>query len=99
VACDQQTRIALLRCTQEYFANIRKHAAASAVEVVLTAQPYGVELEITDDGRGFVTGDAPGFGLNGMRRRLAELGGELTVTSSAGDGTRVLAMVPIDGQA
>ncbi|WP_329211383.1 sensor histidine kinase [Streptomyces sp. NBC_00683] len=98
VACDQQTRIALLRCTQESLANIRKHAAASTVEVVLTAQPHAVELEITDDGRGFVTEDSHGFGLNGMRKRLAELGGELTVTSSVGDGTRVLAMIPTNGQ-
>ncbi|WP_097871277.1 sensor histidine kinase [Streptomyces sp. rh34] len=98
VTCDQQTRIALLRCTQESLANIRKHAAASTVEVVLTAQPYGIELEITDDGAGFVTGDSHGFGLHGMRKRLAELGGALTVTSSVGDGTRVLAMVPVDGQ-
>ncbi|MFD6274107.1 sensor histidine kinase [Streptomyces sp. NPDC060209] len=98
VACDQQTRIALLRCTQESLANIRKHAAATTVAVVLTAQPYGVELEITDDGRGFVTEDSHGFGLNGMRKRLDELGGELTVTSSVGDGTRILAMIPTDGQ-
>ncbi|MER6022563.1 sensor histidine kinase [Streptomyces anulatus] len=98
VTCDQQTRIALLRCTQESLANIRKHAAASTVEVVLTAQPYGIELEITDDGAGFVTEDSHGFGLHGMRKRLAELGGELTVTSSLGDGTRVLAMIPTDGQ-
>ncbi|MEU0298672.1 sensor histidine kinase [Streptomyces sp. NPDC006175] len=98
VDCDQQTRIALLRCTQESLANIRKHAAASAVEVVLTQQPYGVELEITDDGRGFVAENSCGFGLHGMRKRLAELGGELTVTSSVGDGTRVLAMIPTDGQ-
>lgn len=100
VTCDQQTRIALLRCTQESLANVRKHAGASAVEVVLTAQAYGVELEITDDGRGFVAEDSHGFGLHGMRERLAELGGDLTVTSSVGDGTRVLAMVPTttDGQ-
>lgn len=93
--CDQRTRVALLRCTQESLANVRKHAAASTVSVVLTPQPYGVELEITDDGRGFVIGQSRGFGLDGMRKRLAELGGRLTVTSSVGDGTRVLAMVPM----
>ncbi|MFH8369632.1 sensor histidine kinase [Streptomyces sp. NPDC018031] len=98
VECDQQTRIALLRCTQESLANVRKHANASTVGVVLTAYPYGVELEITDDGRGFVVEESHGFGLDGMRRRLAELGGDLTVTSSLGDGTRVLAMVPTNGQ-
>ncbi|WP_406290104.1 sensor histidine kinase [Embleya sp. NBC_00896] len=98
VECDQQTRIALLRCTQESLANVRKHASASTVGVVLAPLPYGVELEITDDGRGFVVEESRGFGLDGMRRRLAELGGELTVTSSIGDGTRVLAMVPTNGR-
>ncbi|MFD5446817.1 sensor histidine kinase [Streptomyces sp. NPDC127100] len=93
--CDQQTRIALLRCTQESLANVRKHADASTVGVVLTRQAYGVELEITDDGTGFVVGESAGFGLDGMRKRLAELGGRLTVTSSVGDGTRVLASIPL----
>lgn len=96
VDCDPTTRIALLRCTQESLANVRKHAAASTVGIVLAAQPYGVELEITDDGRGFSVTDARGFGLAGMRRRLTELGGELTVTSSPGDGTRVLVVLPAE---
>lgn len=92
--CDQQTRIALLRCTQESLANVRKHARASTVGVVLARRPYGVELEVTDDGTGFVVGASAGFGLDGMRKRLAELGGRLTVTSSVGDGTRILAVIP-----
>ncbi|MGW3337411.1 sensor histidine kinase [Streptomyces sp. NPDC001009] len=92
--CDQQTRIALLRCTQESLANVRKHAHASTVGVVLARQSYGVELEITDDGTGFVVEESVGFGLDGMRKRLTELGGRLTVTSSVGDGTRVLAVLP-----
>ncbi|TDD35132.1 sensor histidine kinase [Actinomadura sp. KC06] len=101
VDCDRTARIALLRCTQESLANVRKHAGATTVGVVLERRPHGIELEITDDGRGFIVagaGDAAGgsrgFGLEGMRRRLAELGGELTVTSSPGDGTRVFALVP-----
>ncbi|MBO1335652.1 sensor histidine kinase [Streptomyces sp. VRA16 Mangrove soil] len=94
VACDQQTRIALLRCTQESLANVRKHAGAGTVSVLLSRSPGAVELEITDDGSGFDVAAARGFGLDGMRKRLAELGGELTVTSSVGDGTRVLASLP-----
>ncbi|MFJ4242887.1 sensor histidine kinase [Streptomyces iakyrus] len=97
--CDQQTRIALLRCTQESLANVRKHARASTVGVVLARQPYGVELEITDDGAGFLVEESSGFGLDGMRKRLAELGGRLTVTSSVGDGTRVLALIPLGATA
>ncbi|MFF5531293.1 sensor histidine kinase [Streptomyces cinerochromogenes] len=91
---DQRTRVALLRCTQESLANVRKHSGASTVGVVLTEVPGGVELEITDDGNGFVVEESCGFGLDGMRRRLAELDGELTVTSSLGDGTRILATLP-----
>ncbi|MGE7391187.1 sensor histidine kinase [Streptomyces sp. NPDC004126] len=98
IACDQPTRIALLRLTQESLANVRKHAHASTVGVVLAGHQGGVELEITDDGRGFVVGESHGFGLDGMRRRLAEFGGDLTVTSSVGDGTRILAVIPMNGQ-
>ncbi|MGW0874862.1 sensor histidine kinase [Streptomyces sp. NPDC002740] len=93
--CDQRTRIALLRCTQESLANVRKHARASTVGVVLARRAYGVELEITDDGAGFVVKESRGFGLDGMRKRVAELGGRLTVTSSVGDGTRILASIPL----
>ncbi|MFD0688485.1 sensor histidine kinase [Actinomadura fibrosa] len=99
VRCDQRTRIALLRCVQESLANVRKHADASTVGVVLERHPHGVELEITDDGRGFVVADSRGFGLDGMRGRLAELGGELTVTSAPGAGTRVLAVIPVEDEA
>ncbi|GAA3290133.1 MULTISPECIES: sensor histidine kinase [Dactylosporangium] len=99
VDLDQPTRIALLRCTQESLANVRKHARASTVSVTLAPAGAEVELEITDDGVGFAVDRAPGFGLDGMRKRLAELGGELTVTSSPGDGTRILAIVPAGGHA
>ncbi|MFE4752150.1 sensor histidine kinase [Streptomyces mirabilis] len=98
VDCDQTTRIALLRCTQESLTNVRKHAAATTVGVVLVRHPHGIELEITDDGRGFVPDEAQGFGLTGMRKRLAELDGDFTVTSSLGDGTRILATIPTNSQ-
>jgi signal transduction histidine kinase len=98
LACDQPTRIALLRCTQESLANVRKHADATTVGVVLARRPDGIDLEITDDGRGFTVATSHGFGLAGMRKRLAELGGELVVTSSPGEGTRVLAMIPTNGE-
>lgn len=98
IECDQTARIALLRCTQESLANVRKHSGAAAVGVVLARQPYGIELEITDDGRGFLVDESLGFGLVGMSKRLAELDGELTVTSSPGNGTRVLATLPTNSQ-
>jgi signal transduction histidine kinase len=84
-------RLALLRCTQESLANVRRHSAATTVSISLTADGDRVELEIVDDGRGFAITEAEGFGLAGMSRRMAELGGLLTVTSSPGTGTRILA--------
>ncbi|GAA1607505.1 sensor histidine kinase [Actinoplanes couchii] len=92
---DQPARVAFLRCTQESLANIRRHAGATTVSVTLNRYDDEAELEITDDGVGFDIGTPAGFGLDGMRRRLAEMGGELVVTSSPGDGTRILARLPV----
>ncbi|MFC4375691.1 sensor histidine kinase [Nocardia halotolerans] len=94
IVCDQPARICLLRCTQESLANVSKHAKANTVGVVLSHTEAGPELEITDDGIGFTPHEARGFGLIGMRNRLAELGGEFAVTSSPGEGTRIFASLP-----
>jgi signal transduction histidine kinase len=87
--------VVLLRVCQEALANVRKHARARSVAVRLGYDPDAVRLEISDDGAGFdparVSG---GFGLRGMRARVAEAGGTLSVCSSPGSGTRVSAMVP-----
>ncbi len=94
---------ALLRAAQEGLANIRRHAGAT--EVVLTLSYVGdrVILDIRDDGRGFdpamtVTAqDGTGLGLGGMRARMADLGGTLTVESTPGEGTTLVAEVPASG--
>jgi len=89
------TEVVLLRVCQEALANVRKHAAADSATVRLGYEQDVVRLEVTDDGTGFdperVSG---GYGLGGMRARVAEAGGTLTVDSSPGAGTRVSAKVP-----
>lgn len=89
------TEVVLLRTGQEALANIRKHAAAAQVAVRLRYAGDSVQLEVTDDGVGFdpavVNG---GYGLRGMRVRVAEAGGSVTVESAPGKGTSVLAEVP-----
>jgi len=86
----------LLRTGQEALANVRKHAAASTVTVLLCYSADVVRLEVTDDGVGFdpavVNG---GYGLRGMRGRVAEAGGIVTVCSAPGDGTSVQVEVPV----
>jgi len=90
----RDTEVVLLRIAQEGLANVRKHSAASTAALVLRANASGVRLEVRDDGRGFDL-DAPtdGFGLGGMRDRLALVNGQLDVASSA-SGTVLTATLP-----
>lgn len=89
------TEVVLLRVCQEALANVRKHAGAQSSTVRLSYEPSAVVLEVGDDGQGFSPEQVSGgYGLRGMRTRVAEAGGTLTVRSSPGTGTCVSAMVP-----
>jgi signal transduction histidine kinase len=87
--------VVLLRVCQEALANVRKHAGASRAGVRLAYQADAVELEVSDDGTGFDP-DAvcSGYGLSGMRARVAEAGGALIVRSAPRAGTSVRVTVP-----
>jgi signal transduction histidine kinase len=90
--------IVLLRGAQEALANVRRHAAASAV--VLRLSRVGsddgsqVSVHVEDDGVGFDPAAAAGVGLAGLRDRAAEVGGVVDVVSAPGEGTRVTVRVP-----
>jgi signal transduction histidine kinase len=91
---DLPTLDALVHIGREAVTNAVKHAAPSAVEVVLQ---YADEwrLQVCDDGRGFDPGDRrAGFGLESMRRHAYALGGSLRVKSVAGVGTEVEVSLP-----
>jgi signal transduction histidine kinase len=86
----RDTEVVLLRCAQEGLANVRKHAAAHSVTVSLT----GRTLRVIDDGTGFdVTAPSAGYGLAGMRERLALVGGSVQITT-ASSGTVLEVEVP-----
>ena len=71
--------VVLLRCAQEGLANVRKHAGATAASLQLR----GTTLTVTDNGSGFdPSAETSGFGLSGMRDRLALVGGALAIDSS-----------------
>jgi signal transduction histidine kinase len=87
----------LSRITQEAVSNALKHAEARHITVRLCYEEGGVQLSITDDGRGFDPDQAPGagtghFGLLGIRERAARLG-QLSVESRPGQGTRIVVTV------
>ena len=92
-------RNALYRLAQEGLANVFKHADAHQAWLRLLAEPTQVTLEIGDDGRGLpeavASAVSAGFGLDGMRHRVAELGGTFTVTSPPGGGTLLCAIFPL----
>jgi signal transduction histidine kinase len=82
---ERETETALLRCAQEAFGNIRKHAGAHRVTVVLTDDAAGAQLRVRNDGRGFdPDAAAAGFGLSGLRARLRLVGGTLELDGGEG---------------
>ncbi|KDN23615.1 sensor histidine kinase [Amycolatopsis rifamycinica] len=85
--------VVLLRGAQEALNNVRRHAAASAVSVRLSAVDGSVRLSVRDDGAGFDPDRATGFGLRGMRSRAEQVGGRLSVRSGPG-GTELTLEVP-----
>ena len=99
-ALDRDTEVVLLRCAQEGLANVRKHSGARTARLDLSATDTTVTLVVDDDGAGFDQSlPTTGFGLVGMRDRLALVGGTLEITSSAGAGARLAASLPLAGGA
>jgi signal transduction histidine kinase len=89
----------LLRVGQEAITNAVRHAAASRIRVDLEGRPESVTLSVSDDGRGFdyqekLAESTDHYGLSTMRERAEELGGRLRITTAAGHGTTVTAVVP-----
>jgi Signal transduction histidine kinase len=87
----------LTRVVQEALSNVMKHAGRPQnLWVACDWRDGWLEMRVADDGDGFDPATAlEGMGLNNMRERIRTLGGELTIQSARGQGTTVLARVPI----
>ena len=100
-----EIEVTLLRIAQEALSNCRKHARASQVSVTLSYMNNLVLLNIEDNGVGFdparprtqTSEHSGGFGLNGMRRRVAQLSGTLLLDSTPGVGTTLMVALPVAG--
>jgi signal transduction histidine kinase len=79
----------------ECLANAGRHAGADAVTVRVARSDGQVEVEVADRGCGGAD-TAAGTGLRGLADRIAVLGGRLDVESPPGEGTRVLAAIPLE---
>jgi two-component system sensor histidine kinase UhpB len=83
-----EQQLVIYRVTQESLSNIAQHAQAHRVEVELSFIGRTI-LRISDDGCGFAGTREGGLGLSGMRERALLAGGQLSIWSGAGKGTRV----------
>lgn len=93
-ALHRDLEVVLLRGAQEGLANVRKHSGASKAALTLVARESELSLRVSDNGSGFdPAGQHSGYGLSGMRDRLALVGGTLDLESGE-DGTTLLVTLP-----
>ncbi|MDX1468150.1 MAG: histidine kinase [Acidimicrobiia bacterium] len=78
----------------ESLANVLKHSEASSATVTLTLHDGSLILDVADNGKGFEPSVTSQTGLDGLRDRLAALGGTLTVSAGPGKGARTRATLP-----
>jgi len=100
VLMTQDVELTLFRVTQEALMNVHRHAQASRATVRLTRSLRSVVIEIDDDGIGIAElgdlaeGRADGVGIPGMRARMEQVGGALTLVPLT-PGLRVRAEMPL----
>ncbi len=93
---------AAYRIVQEALTNVARHAGVDEVVVRCSAGQTQLHIQVEDYGQGFDSAAALYFhttsGLSGMHERAGLLGGQLTVVSKLGEGTRVIAEIPLTSE-
>lgn len=90
---DPELAHVILRCTQELITNTVRHAQATYLNLDYVFADGGIRLQARDNGRG-VTAPTPGNGLQGMRERVAALGGTLHIHTAPEQGFAVTVWLP-----
>jgi two-component system sensor histidine kinase UhpB len=92
---DSDVALCLFRVVQEALTNALRHGRARTIGVSVAAG--SVELNVVDDGVGFVASERTrsGLGLRSIHERVRFLHGSVTVDSRPGEGTKVLVRIPI----
>jgi PAS domain S-box-containing protein len=95
-----EVALCLYRVAQEALWNVAKHSGAKRANVELAGAEGDIRLRIADDGKGFDPARVPratSLGLVSMRERIRLVQGEIQWNSKPGQGTRVIARVPLKG--
>jgi len=96
-----EIELALFRISQEALTNVKKHSSATELRYTLKARDGKIKLNISDNGRGFVTlkesnaRSAGKMGLIGIRERIRLLDGTFSITSAIGEGTTLKIEIPL----
>jgi signal transduction histidine kinase len=94
-ALDPQVEETLLRVHQEILTNALRHSGATLVSTKLVFGPDDIRLEVRDNGRGFdSTAPHDGYGLVGIRERIALMNGRITIETAPACGTRYDIVLP-----
>ena len=83
---------------REAISNVRRHSQADRASLTLRRQGPVLELEVSDDGRGFDRDRVPerSVGIRSMEERVADIGGSMIIESTPGEGTTLRATFPLD---
>ncbi len=94
---DSDVALCLFRVVQEALTNVVRHARADSICVSVMTATESVELNIVDDGVGFVASERTrgGLGLQSIHERVRFMQGHVGVDSRPGKGTKVLVRIPI----
>ncbi|HZI89896.1 MAG TPA: ATP-binding protein [Candidatus Polarisedimenticolia bacterium] len=92
-----EIEITAFRIVQESLTNVARHAAIDEVQVILRDDREGLWVRIEDRGRGFLPNQVRGVsaGLIGMNERARLVGGQFTIDSTVGAGTRIAVVLPL----
>ena len=96
-------QIHIYRIFQECLANVARHSGAKALRVAVNLSGKEMSFVLEDNGRGFdleafqdSTSRSRGIGLATLKERARLLGGELSISSQPGGGTRISLVIPVN---
>lgn len=96
IKLDEEREVSLFRIVQELLTNAARHAEADRVDITLTRSAEGIQLAVSDNGRGFDTATVANksFGLLGIQERVIALGGLVKIVSVQNCGTLIKLILP-----
>jgi signal transduction histidine kinase len=95
---DHERSTAAFRIFQELLTNVARHAGATRVDVAVRVEGSQLVLEVQDNGKGISKAEVDGsksLGLLGIRERASLFGGNVSITGTRGQGTRVSVSMPL----